>query len=72
MLALGRALGEVGITLMLGGNIEGRTVTASLDIYNAVIGGDFARAGAVSLLLGILTAGLFIVLRRLSRAPLGW
>lgn len=72
VLALGRALGEVGITLMLGGNIEGRTVTASLDIYNAVIGGDFARAGAVSLLLGILTAGLFIALRRLSRAPLGW
>ncbi|WP_043421616.1 molybdate ABC transporter permease subunit [Azonexus hydrophilus] len=72
VLALGRSLGEVGITLMLGGNIEGRTVTASLDIYNAVITGDFERAGAVSLLLGMVTTALFVILRRQSRAPLGW
>jgi len=72
VLALGRSLGEVGITLMLGGNIEGRTVTASLDIYNAVITGDFERAAAVSILLGLITTGLFVVLRRQARAPLGW
>lgn len=72
ILALGRSLGEVGMTMMLGGNIEGRTVTASLDIYNAVITGDFERAAAVSLLLGAVTSGLFILLRRTARAPLGW
>lgn len=60
------------MTLMLGGNIEGRTVTASLDIYNAVTTGDFERAAAVSALLGMLTTGLFILLRRNARAPLGW
>lgn len=72
ILALGRSLGEVGMTMMLGGNIEGRTVTASLDIYNAVTSGDFERAAAVSLLLGLVSSGLFFLLRRNARAPLGW
>lgn len=72
ILALGRALGEVGITLMLGGNISGRTVTASLEIYNAVINGDFERAGMLSLILGSVTVVLFSILRRTAKSPLGW
>lgn len=72
VLGLGRALGEVGITLMLGGNIEGRTVTASLDIYNAVTTGDFERATLLSVILGSITVALFSILRRGSRSPLGW
>lgn len=64
VLALGRALGEVGITLMLGGNIEGRSVTASLDIYNAVMSGDLERAGLMSALLGGFTLLPFLFLRR--------
>ncbi len=72
ILGLGRALGEVGITLMLGGNIEGRTVTASLDIYNAVTTGDFERATLLSVILGSITVALFSILRRGSRSPLGW
>ena len=36
VLALARGLGEVGITLMLGGNIVGKSDTVSLAIYNAV------------------------------------
>lgn len=72
VLAMGRSLGEVGMTLMLGGNIEGRTVTASLAIYNAVLSGEFEQAACLSILLGLATAGLFLVLRRSARAPLGW
>ena len=64
ILGMGRAMGEVGITLMLGGNITGRTVTASLDIYNSVLSGDYERAGAVSLVLGAVTILLFTALRR--------
>lgn len=66
LLGAGRALGEVGITLMLGGNIAGRTVTASLDIYNAVLAGDFERAGALSIVLGVVAVLLFAVLRQLG------
>jgi molybdate transport system permease protein len=72
VLALGRALGEVGITLMLGGNIAGRTVTASLEIYNAVLNGDFERAGLLSAILGGVTVVLFSILRRTAKSPLGW
>ena len=68
VLGLGRALGEVGITLMLGGNITGRTVTASLDIYNAVVSGDFERAGMLSIVLGVITVALFWLLRRATKA----
>jgi molybdate transport system permease protein len=52
VLAIGRALGEVGITLMLGGNIIGQTETLSLAIYNRVLDGDFDCATQLSLLLG--------------------
>ena len=70
LLGIGRALGEVGMTMMLGGNIAGRTVTASLEIYNAVLSGEYERAGVLSLLLGGATAGLFLAVR-LSRKSAG-
>lgn len=59
-LALARSLGEVGITLMLGGNIAGKTNTISLEIYNAVFTGEYDRALALVLVLG--TASLVLVL----------
>lgn len=67
ILGLGRSLGEVGITLMLGGNITGKTNTLSLEIYNAVFSSDYARAGLLSVILGIISLLIFFVLRRLSQ-----
>lgn len=66
VLGLGRSLGEVGITLMLGGNVGGRSTTVSLEIFNAVSAGEFERAAVLSLLLGAVSLGLFAVLRRLG------
>lgn len=60
----GRALGEVGISLMLGGNIAGRTETLSLSIYNAVLDGDTDCANALSWLLGLTALACFWALRR--------
>jgi len=65
-LALGRSLGEVGITLMLGGNIIGRTNTLSLEIYNAVFSGEFERALVLSGIIGIFSLTIFIALKKLS------
>ncbi|NDV19879.1 ABC transporter permease subunit [Pseudodesulfovibrio sp. JC047] len=65
-LALGRSLGEVGITLMLGGNIIGRTNTLSLEIYNAVFSGEFERALVLSSLIGLFSLTIFIALKKLS------
>jgi molybdate transport system permease protein len=64
VLAGGRGLGEVGLSLMLGGNIAGRTETLSLAIYNHVMDGNLACANALSLLLAGIAALAFFVLRR--------
>lgn len=67
-LGVGRSFGEVGITLMLGGNLLGSTETLSLAIYNQVLDGNFDCATRLSLLLGLLSLGLFLLLRWLGRA----
>ncbi|MBI9112912.1 molybdenum ABC transporter permease [Maridesulfovibrio ferrireducens] len=66
LLALGRSLGEVGMTLMLGGNIIGRTNTLSLEIYNAVFNGEFERAIMLSLMIGTASIAMFVVLKKVS------
>ena len=65
-LAFGRSLGEVGMTLMLGGNIVGKTNTLSLEIYNAVFSGEFDRAMALAAVLGLISVGVFISFKKSS------
>ncbi len=65
-LALGRSLGEVGLTLMLGGNIIGKTNTISLEIYNSVFTGEFERAGILAAALGCVSLFILLVLKKLS------
>lgn len=66
LLAMGRSLGEVGMTLMLGGNIIGRTNTLSLEIYNAVFNGEFERAAVLSIVIGIISAAMFLIFKIVS------
>ncbi len=62
MLAFARALGEFGATLMVAGNIPGRTQTLPIAIYDAVQAGNQARANQLALWLGltaiVLLAGM--------------
>lgn len=60
LLGLTRALGEVGMSLMLGGNIAGRTNTLSLEIFNSVSTGEYRRAAALCLLLGLVSLLLYL------------
>src|SRR5690349_23654132 len=53
VLAFARALGEFGATLMLAGNIPGKTATVPLAIYTAVQTGESQEA---VVLVGLLTA----------------
>jgi molybdate transport system permease protein len=58
-LAFARSLGEVGVTLMLGGgNIAGRTNTISLEVYNAVFTGEYERAFVLVTVLGGISLAL--------------
>ena len=59
VLAFARALGEFGATLMLAGNIPGRTNTIPIAIYTSVASGDLREA---NLLVLLLTSVSFIML----------
>lgn len=59
VLAFARALGEFGATLMLAGNVPGRTATMPLAIYTAVQTGE---EGPALLLVALLTALSCVVL----------
>jgi molybdate transport system permease protein len=57
-----RALGEFGATLMVAGNIPGRTQTLPLAIFDAVHGRDYGAAQAMVLLMtGLGFASLWLV-----------
>jgi len=62
ILAFARALGEFGATLMLAGNIPGRTQTLPMAIYFAVEGGDFREAALWSaVVLSLSLGGIILV-----------
>lgn len=60
LLGITRAMGEVGISLMLGGNIAGRTNTLSLEVFNAVSTGEFQRAALLCSVLAIISLLLYL------------
>jgi len=68
ILAISRGLGEVGITLILGGNIIGKTDTISLAIYNAVYDGKSDEALVLSLVLVVLSFILFGIINLLDKS----
>ncbi|WP_373979739.1 molybdate ABC transporter permease subunit [Achromobacter sp. JD417] len=53
LLAFARALGEFGATLMIAGNLPGRTQTLSVAIYEAVQAGDDATANMLVLVTSV-------------------
>ena len=65
-LAFARALGEFGATLMLAGNIPGRTQTLPMAIYFAVEGGDFHEAALWTSLILTLSLGAVTAVNRLA------
>jgi molybdate transport system permease protein len=68
VLAAARALGDFGATLMVAGNIPGRTQTLPLFIYDAVQNQNYGVVNLVVLLLTGLGLVAFIVVGRLESA----
>jgi molybdate transport system permease protein len=64
VLSFSRALGEFGATVMLAGNIPGRTQTMPLAIYEAVASGEDDRAMALALLLTSVSVVVVILAAR--------
>jgi molybdate transport system permease protein len=70
VLAFARALGEFGATLMLAGNIPGKTTTVPLAIYGAVQTGETGEALALVGMLTTLSCVVIFVSGRLGRGPI--
>jgi molybdate transport system permease protein len=69
-LTFARALGDFGATLMVAGNIPGRTQTASIYIYDLLQANRRAEAGTMALIVSILALLLFITSQSLTRRML--
>jgi molybdate transport system permease protein len=67
VLSFARAFGEFGATLMLAGNIPGRTQTMPLAIYEAVVSGEDEQARWLALILTGISVTVVYITNRLSR-----
>lgn len=67
-LAFARALGEFGATIMVAGNIPGRTNTMALEVYNAVVYGDWRTATLLVVLLTAVSAAVLLGATKLGSA----
>lgn len=67
VLAFAHTLGEFGVVLMLGGNIPGRTQTASIVIFNHVEAFDYAAAQRLSATLLIACFALLLIVYAANR-----
>jgi len=69
MMAFARALGEFGATLMLAGNIPGKTATMPVAIYFAVMAGDMDQALILVLIVLMISFASLAALSFLKRSP---
>lgn len=67
VLAFARGLGEFGATLMVAGNIPGRTQTMPIAIYDAVQAGNLERANLMVLIITVVTVVALLLLSRAAR-----
>jgi molybdate transport system permease protein len=66
-LSFARSLGEFGATLMLAGNIPGRTQTLPLALYEAVVSGEDGDAAFLVVLLTLVSIAVMLAAGRLGR-----
>jgi molybdate transport system permease protein len=66
-LSFARSLGEFGATLMLAGNIPGRTQTLPLALYEAVVSGEDGDAALLVVLLTLVSIAVILAAGRLGR-----
>ncbi len=70
VLSFARALGEFGATLMIAGNIAGKTQTMPLAIYEAVASGDDRQAQILALVLTAISVCAVYLTNKLSRSQI--
>jgi molybdate transport system permease protein len=66
-LAFARALGDFGTTVMVAGNIPGRTQTMPIAVFDRVQAFDYAAAGTLSAILAATAISVLLLVRWLER-----
>jgi len=66
--AFARSLGDFGVTIMIAGNIPGRTQTLAVAIYDAVESGNGALARTLSIVIAAVAGIVLYVVNRLGRS----
>lgn len=69
ILSFAHTLGEFGVVLMVGGNIEGETRTISIDIYDEVQALNYAGAAKTALFLLALSYLVLLIVYAVNRKP---
>ena len=69
-LAFARALGDFGTTVMVAGNVPGRTQTMPIAVFDRVQAFDYATAGVLATVLAAVAIVVLLVVRRLERSTL--
>ncbi|MCP4716128.1 MAG: ABC transporter permease subunit, partial [Deltaproteobacteria bacterium] len=67
VLAFARAMGEFGATIMVAGNIPGRTATMPIAIYSAAGSGDWQQAHIMVALFTAISAGFLLIANKFSK-----
>ncbi len=70
VLSFAHTIGEFGVVLMVGGNIEGRTRTISIAIYDDVQALNYAQANATALVLLIFSFAVLAAVYGVNRRVL--
>ena len=68
MLAFARAMGEFGATLMIAGNLPGKTQTLSIAVYEAVQAGNDSQALWLTLVISTVCIVVLVASGRLLQA----
>jgi len=68
MMAFARAMGEFGATLMVAGNLPGKTQTLSLAVYDAVQAGNDAQATILVVLISTVCLIILVVSGKVLKA----
>ncbi len=70
ILSFARALGEFGATLMIAGNIQGKTQTMPLAIYEAVASGNDRQAQVLAVMLTAISILAVYLTNKISRSQI--
>ena len=72
ILSFAHTMGEFGVVLMVGGNIEGETRTVSIDIYDEVQALNYSGAAKTALFLLVMSYIVLLIVYAVNRKVLQW